>query len=556
MRHLASTGQAALAGGIRDFGHVFEFAKMLELEALSPSAGIGQLYDENQLDLLGRMSTLLSHYGDIQNDIRLPDLLAVFNLPYFTRGWIIQEIAIPTKVHFQCGDRVVSEDIFTAAISFFYIQLQVFTMNRGQRLSVMARDGKIPKLTDQERLIMGRIEPLVPSLSIRRVYQDESTRHTLDMLSLQRRFSRGTVQFREPKDRIFGFGGLASDADALGILDERLHMKDCAEVFTHVTRNLCLAGQPAILESVQWPKSKSIKDLPSWVPDYSQPSLPGLHSTAKGLDPDRQDAQYSAGGPDMISACDITSQWQFREGENSLSLPVLIVDKIQEVGSTWIGDFDVLKPAQICEEIDNFCRRLPIAPEQPNPGLRSLSEHARPEAWRITTFDREPIGHFGTKQRATTRTLDSFKDTMELLSWIKLVQQGREHDIPLTEEQKSALAQLPARERESAAKGMRASRLVLTSEVSAFIGRLHALEGKRSFVARSGLVGIAQGVVQPGDMVCVTRGLRVPFIITEESVAEGVSSHYSFKGEAYCHGIMDGEAWDADGLDTLAVTLK
>jgi hypothetical protein len=59
---------------------------------------------------------------------------------------------------------------------------------------------------------------------------------------------------------------------------------------------------------------------------------------------------------------------------------------------------------------------------------------------------------------------------------------------------------------------------------------------RRFFVIGTGSVGIGPCCVQPGDVVTVLRGGRTPFVLRKKG------DGYWLLGEAYVHGMMDGEA--------------
>jgi len=63
------------------------------------------------------------------------------------------------------------------------------------------------------------------------------------------------------------------------------------------------------------------------------------------------------------------------------------------------------------------------------------------------------------------------------------------------------------------------------------------LYGLRPFISEKGYVGLAPERAVPGDVLCVIIGATVPYVLRR--VAEG---GFELVGEAYVHGIMDGEA--------------
>ena len=71
-------------------------------------------------------------------------------------------------------------------------------------------------------------------------------------------------------------------------------------------------------------------------------------------------------------------------------------------------------------------------------------------------------------------------------------------------------------------------------ELARFIG---AYMGQRAlFLSKRGYLGIGPETMQSGDIVCVFLGGDTPFILRPKDTGE-----YTFIGEAYVDGIMDGE---------------
>ncbi|KAH6712358.1 heterokaryon incompatibility protein-domain-containing protein [Leptodontidium sp. MPI-SDFR-AT-0119] len=63
----------------------------------------------------------------------------------------------------------------------------------------------------------------------------------------------------------------------------------------------------------------------------------------------------------------------------------------------------------------------------------------------------------------------------------------------------------------------------------------------------NGWLGMMPGDAKVGDIVILARGGRVPLVVREEALNGGdVQKRMRFVGEAYVHGIMDGEIWDEE----------
>lgn len=60
----------------------------------------------------------------------------------------------------------------------------------------------------------------------------------------------------------------------------------------------------------------------------------------------------------------------------------------------------------------------------------------------------------------------------------------------------------------------------------------------KPFITERGYIGLGPRYLQPGDALCILFGARVPHVLRPRT--EGQRG-YLFVGEAYVHGIMDGE---------------
>jgi hypothetical protein len=59
------------------------------------------------------------------------------------------------------------------------------------------------------------------------------------------------------------------------------------------------------------------------------------------------------------------------------------------------------------------------------------------------------------------------------------------------------------------------------------------------FVSATRYIGLGPADTQDGDVICIVLGSEVPFLLRP---ADG--GRYTFVGECYVHGCMDGEAFD------------
>jgi hypothetical protein len=64
------------------------------------------------------------------------------------------------------------------------------------------------------------------------------------------------------------------------------------------------------------------------------------------------------------------------------------------------------------------------------------------------------------------------------------------------------------------------------------------------FITQSGYIGIGPARTQPGDEVWIFHGGKVPFVMRRTDASKAIGSHRTLNlvGDAYVHGIMDGQA--------------
>ncbi|KAF3031840.1 hypothetical protein E8E12_001761 [Didymella heteroderae] len=82
-----------------------------------------------------------------------------------------------------------------------------------------------------------------------------------------------------------------------------------------------------------------------------------------------------------------------------------------------------------------------------------------------------------------------------------------------------------------------------TSALAGFHRRLQStVKNRRFIITTKGYVGIANDDVRSGDKVCLLSGGRMPVILRPEG------KDFVFLGEAYVHGMMQGELWPCADL--------
>lgn len=69
-----------------------------------------------------------------------------------------------------------------------------------------------------------------------------------------------------------------------------------------------------------------------------------------------------------------------------------------------------------------------------------------------------------------------------------------------------------------------------------YMGMMGDMQNRRPFLSQRGYVGLGPANMQPGGIIYVLLGATIPYILKPSR-----SSCFTFVGEAYCDGVMDGE---------------
>lgn len=77
-----------------------------------------------------------------------------------------------------------------------------------------------------------------------------------------------------------------------------------------------------------------------------------------------------------------------------------------------------------------------------------------------------------------------------------------------------------------------------------------AVRGRGFATTRSGYIGLVSPKAQVGDLIVVIMGARIPFVIRK---AQG---GYLLVGDAYVHGLMEGEALRRSDLRQVDIVLQ
>jgi len=184
-------------------------------------------------------------------------LIELFNHPWFSRVWVIQEVAVASKVRLIYGGWVIHWDMLLSCLKLFVQpELQVLLtttedVNRRRRQPIALLNG----------LTIGTL----------RLLQGKK----MDLKFSEVVFVCSTFESSDSRDKIYALQGIASDGS-----DPRLKIDYSDEilpkdVYLNTAKYLLTQEVPlCILHLAGIGYTRNLNDLPSWVPDWSSSPKP------------------------------------------------------------------------------------------------------------------------------------------------------------------------------------------------------------------------------------------------------------------------------------------
>jgi hypothetical protein len=326
VRGISTYGKAALDAGILSVTKQqnLTWSKITEDPAL-----------ETMRDgLLRLMKQACDSEGDIDRKEERFPRLAFAKLSYrdyFTRVWVKQEVTLAKKATVLCGDESTELEFFHAAFLFYSIllpwEILEWRAGRATRIPGPFSETELFAADDVWALLQtaNTSEATGKSFSGRIKYESKGPEPLYDLLYQSYvRPSFGALCCMDPRDKIWGMAGIASDIDKLGLVVT--YDKSVEYVYEHTTRALLRQGR---IEILSWCRSRELQ-APTWVPDLALPIRPPwsnddgkplFRTSGNKLQPEVDESAVVV--PGMVR------------------LHGMLVDMVSELGFTWQGDVDV-----------------------------------------------------------------------------------------------------------------------------------------------------------------------------------------------------------------------
>ena len=300
----------------------------------------------------------------------------------------------------------------------------------------------------------------------------------------------------DPRDKLFALLGLATDADDPVLLPN--YRATVREVFTASSRHMMTTNKSLRIlhiAGIGW--SRQIKDLPSWVPDWSAPHRVIIFGDMV------DNAGYRA-------SASLLSNVKAGPGPDCITLKAILVDTM----NVCLPQPDVTLSWRLTYAGSNEYRHAMVSwVDQLRAAVDSSSHYAQND------FDKNDV------------------------LWRALIANTIRPGLPARVEYRQFFESWLLFHHQPAANSNDGSIDTSTwDEAWTFNGAFSdAMQARVLFTTKKGLVGIGPPYIQPGDLVCIIIGAQTPFLVRKSKSATEQAPMYEVVGDCYVHGLMNGE---------------
>ncbi|KAN0092380.1 HET domain containing protein [Hyaloscypha variabilis] len=421
--------------------------------------------------------------------------------PWFTRVWIIQELAVAPQATIHCGHLRMPWTEFVTAINYG-AKLGIPVWNRTYMLRHFLDSSSASGRVD----ICKSIIDLTLEKSF---YEGHEDSLSLFELLVATRYA----QCYDSRDKIYGLLAVCRNNDRTAARTSYAPDFTAAELyrdmtFHHLAENLGGLRLTSVLTSVD----HDSPDLPSWVPDWRRPR----ETTALGYSTSAQSI-YNPNGrfQPKIGQVDYTLNSQKK---NELQAQGIFFDTLIKASKLYIDpDLTYLNPPTNNRTLLEFFRIASQLQHYPAPNTIFSA------FWHTLVAGKDASGRL--------KCPSSFA---EIISLFLDESTGQSPSLPGQT--------YSARQQRPKGKG----RLELVNLASRTAGKTFqevrtamklAVKNRKLGITEKGYLGLFPRHTEVGDGLYVLSGCHVPFLLRE---VDGLG-RFRLVGECYVHGIMDGE---------------
>ncbi|EPE24734.1 hypothetical protein GLAREA_08587 [Glarea lozoyensis ATCC 20868] len=467
-----------------------------------------------------RVMQLSDHHAeDLADSAEWKSVAALLALPYWSRTWIIQEVAMSPTIVLLWGSHVIGLDL---------IKLSIKTLEK--------HNFAIPGY-------WAGIDHIFGLLDVRRALRGGDNRAAGDLFDVLEHSCLSEAT--ELHDKVFGVLGLAHDGSIT--IPAPNYEEPMDSIFRRITlRKLTGVNHEQVIDVIclndSWAPRRD--DLPSWVFDWK--SLWDIHGPKSYAS--RKDRSLSHPSRTPYKACGQSSSFVgVSSDELTLTCHGYKFDMICSLSS-----FNRVKK-RYSQAIGEASSRVATCEHELsiNQNVYGTESKLFRAIWLSAYHntvgygnDEVPLSFFETFQEVISGTLqnnskffEAWWEDLKTTAEFKIYGRKLKHWFSSSHTDMSELQMVDAPD----------SSIVIPIQKnhdfwSAFqIGYL----GRRMMITGKGYVGLAHRQSMIGDFIVLLRGASVPIVLRP---CEG---GYRVIGEVYVHGIMNGEFWEAQDESTM-----
>ncbi len=424
---------------------------------------------------------------------------------WFERIWVVQEAVLAREARVVYAGIEMDWETFAGGLSILASHPAAVTLSQGTEDPMVRSSKNASKLTGLlliKSCREGRLGGESPSFA--------------ETMGMSRAFCA-----TDQRDHVFGVQGLCDKGESrLTQADYALGL--CDVFYNAGLRIIAEEGVFSLLSSAGTGLSEStspaLLKLPSWIPDWQR--SPNAFPLAQD-----DKLAYAAGGHSTEKG----RQWQWHRGR-SLFLPGRMVGTVSELGDSWSNVQDRSAQWSIAQ-IKDMLRAIDDSYQM------VLGSRAQGELYPFTTPQRTLHASFWRMligDRTETQRPAPDESVAIMCEWYRTASDKLEELLG-----RNYNRLIPFKEMEQESEGASYSRLMHK-----------AWKGRTVGILDNGYIGLFPAFAKEGDHVCVVQGGQTPFVLRARS---DDPSKFELVGESFILGIMDGEAWNSDQLDTVTL---
>lgn len=323
-------------------------------------------------------------------------------------------------------------------------------------------------------------------------------------------------QSSDPKDKVYGVLGLASDGRKM--VPEANYELKVEQIYAKLYQTMSIAR--GNLDWLTLATGANNPELPSWCADLTQQSRYVSMNTRRSVLGDVPFGFCATGDSKPQINIDPESRHCIIKG--------YIVDEIDGLGASQdpkAPDAELLQPST---SVSAYPTNAGILEAIWRTLVADQDFEGTPDAWRAPA--KFGILYLKEAQKALydlETNQDALKDPSTFQTWI----------------QRNAVLIIGPQTVAEHAKTAQLHESVDYSALAGFHRRLQStVKNRRFIVTKKGYVGVANDGIRRGDKMCLLHVGRMPVILRPSG------EDFMFLGEAYVHGMMEGELWPCADL--------